>query len=168
MFVTFDTLSDEAKIWIYQAERELTSDEQQLILDMGKDFMDQWGSHGQPLTASIEVIKGYFVVISVDGYLQMPSGCSIDESVAFIRRLGEQLKVNFFDRTKVPLWINGSVQVVPLMELKQDIKDGKVHEDTQLFNTLIQKKSGLSNWVVSLKNSWLGGYLPQTQADRTD
>ena len=123
MLVTFDTLSDEAKIWIYQAERELTSDEQQLILAMGKEFMDQWASHGQPLTASIDVIKGYFVVISVDGYLQIPSGCSIDESVAFIRKLGELLKVNFFDRTKVPLWMNGSVQMVPLMEMKQNIKD---------------------------------------------
>jgi len=163
MFVTFDTLTDEAKIWIYQAERKLTSDEQQLVLDMGKEFMDQWGAHAQPLTASIEVIKGYFVVISVDGYLQMPSGCSIDESVAFIRRLGELLKVNFFDRTKVPLWMNGSVQMVPLMEMKQNIKDGKVHEDTQLFNTLIQKKGGLSNWVVSLKNSWLARYLPQPE-----
>ncbi len=164
MYVTFNTLPDDAKIWIYQAGRELTSDEQQLILSMGKVFMGQWGAHGQPLTASIDVVKGYFVVISVDGSLQLPSGCSIDESVAFMRRLGEQLKINFFDRTKVPLWINSSVQVVPMMEIKQNIKDGKVHQETQLFNTLIQKKGGLSNWIVPLKNSWLAGYLPQTQA----
>ncbi len=161
MFVTFNTLSDDARIWIYQADRELTSTEQQLVLNKGKEFVEQWGAHGQPLTASVEVIKGYFVVISVEDYLQLPSGCSIDESVAFMHTLGTQLKVDFFDRTKVPLWIDESVQQVPLMEIKRKIKDGKIHEETLLFNTLIQKKGGLSNWIVSLKNSWLGGYLPQ-------
>jgi len=162
MFVTFNTLSDEARIWIYQAERELSSDEHQLVLSMGKEFMDRWGAHGQPLTASIEVLNGYFVVVSVDDYLQLPSGCSIDESVAFMRGLGNQLKIDFFDRTKVALWINDSVQVVPMKQMKQNIKDGKVHEEALLFDTLIEKKSGLSNWIIPLKNSWLGRYLPQT------
>lgn len=162
MFVTFNTLSDEARIWIYQAERELTSDEQLLILEKGKEFLDQWAAHGQPLTASLEVLKGYFVVISVEDQVQLPSGCSIDESVAFMQGLGKQLRVDFFDRTKVPLWIDDSVQVVPLIELKQKIKNGEVDSETMLFNTMIQKKGGLSNWIVLLKDSWLGRYLPQT------
>ena len=162
MFVTFNTLSDEARIWIYQAERELSSDEHQLVLSMGKEFMDRWGAHGQPLTASIDVLNDYFVVVSVDDYLQLPSGCSIDESVAFVRGLGKQLKVDFFDRTKVALWIDDSVQVVPMIQMKQNIKDGKVPEEALLFDTLIEKKSGLSNWIIPLKNSWLGRYLPQT------
>ncbi len=162
MFVSFNTLPDEARVWIYQASRALSSEEQQLILSTGKIFMDQWEAHGQPLTASIDVLEGYFVIISVDKYHQLPTGCSIDESVAFMRSLGEQLKVDFFGRSKVAIWANDSVQLVSIAEIKQNIKNGKVQEETKLFDTLVQKKAGLKNWILPLKDSWLGRYLPQT------
>lgn len=164
MFVTFESISDDARIWIYQSNRKLTSEEVQLIHRTGREFLDQWETHGQPLRASMKVLDSYFLVVAVDGYQQLPSGCSIDASVAFIRELCSYLKVDFFDRTQVALWMDEKVMMVPITTLKQNLKDGSINEETLLVDTLVQKKSGLLNWLVPLRNSWLARYLPQTSA----
>lgn len=161
MFVPFNVISNDARVWIYQASRKLTSEEYQTVISKGRQFIDNWGAHGQPLTASIEVLLDRFVIVSVDDYLQLPSGCSIDASVGFIRSLGEELQINFFDRSLVPLWKDETILMVPLTELKNQIKDGKIDADTTLINTLVQKKSELMNWFIPIKKSWLGRYLPQ-------
>jgi len=165
MFVPLNTISSDARVWVYQANRKLTSEEHQRVVSKGRHFIENWGAHGQPLTASIEVLQDYFLIVSVDHYLQLPSGCSIDASVGFIRDIGEELQINFFDRSLVPLWMDESVFMVPLTELKKKIKEGKIDGDTTLINTLVQKKSELTNWFIPIKNSWLGRYLPQTTSN---
>lgn len=162
MIITFDKLPEESRIWIYQAERELTTKEQQIVLNVGKQFIDQWATHGEPLTAAIRILNGYFVVIGVDDRL-LPSGCSIDASIALMRDLGNRLQLDFFGRTNVPLMMGDEIVLVPLTELKHQIKNREISEDTLLVNTLIQNKQGLTKWIVPLKKSWLSRYLPQPQ-----
>ncbi len=163
MFVSFNTLADESRIWIYQAERELNQVEQEQIRKLGREFIGQWASHGQPLQASLEILLDRFLVIAVDDR-QLPSGCSIDASVAFVREIGERLQLDFFNRTKVPLMDNQSVTVLPLTELKDQIKKGEVSEEYLLINTLVSTKGDLTNWIVPIKESWLNRYLPQPQS----
>ena len=155
-------LPDESRIWVYQAERELNPEEQQLIIQISRTFIDQWATHGQPLIGSSLVKDGFFVIIAVDDH-QLPSGCSIDASVGLIRDLGQKLQVDLFNRTNVPLWIDNKVVATPLAELKQLMKNGKMPPDTLLINTLVQQKSSLNDWIVPLKDSWLRRYLPQPQ-----
>jgi hypothetical protein len=85
--------------------------------------------------------------------------------VAFVRELCSYFKVDFFDRTQVALWVDEKVIMVPIAKLKRDIKEGSINEETLLFDTLVQKKSGLLNWLVPLRNSWLARYLPQTHGN---
>ena len=162
MFVPFETLPEESRIWVYQSERELSLDEQTQIIALGQDFLSQWASHGQQLHASLAILKNYFLVIGVDDR-QLPSGCSIDASVGFVREVGNRLQLDFFNRTKVPLLINDAVKTVPLVQIKDQIRNGVVSEDTLLVNTLVQQKADLARWIVSIKESWLGRYLPQVQ-----
>jgi hypothetical protein len=160
MFVEFDTLPGEARIWIYQAERALTSGEQDVVLATGRHFIDQWASHGAPLTASIKIFKAYFVVIGVDDRM-LPSGCSIDASAEFMRELGSKLNLDFFGRTNIPVFSQDQITLVPLSEIKHQVKNGQISQDTMLVNTLVQNKRGLEDWIVPLKSSWLSRYLPQ-------
>ena len=162
MLVSFDSLPDNARIWIYQVERSLNPSEQQVVLEIGEKFIAQWASHGQPLTGSLKILNEQFVVIAVDDS-QLPSGCSIDASVALVRDLGSKLNLDFFGRTNIPLWLEDKVHLVPLTDLKTGIKNGTVADDTQLLNTLIQHKGGLADWIVPIRNSWLARYLPQPQ-----
>ena len=162
MFVPFNELPDESRLWIYQAARKLSDEEQQIIIQHSKAFIDQWTTHGQPLLGSCQVRDGFFIILAVDDR-QLPSGCSIDASVGLIRKLGEILRMDLFDRTQVPLWVEEKVITTPLKELKEGMKQGDIAPDTLLINTLVSQKEGLNDWMVPIRDSWLKRYLPQPQ-----
>ncbi len=162
MHISFTELPDQARVWLYQSERALTSGEQQIILDAGRRFIDQWVTHGQTLIASITVIDNFFIAIAVDDR-NLPSGCSIDSSVDFVRTIGNHLNLDFFGRTNIPLQVDGKIELMPLAELKQKLKLGEIDHNTLVYNTLSANIAELKKWVIPLKNSWLARFLPQTQ-----
>lgn len=170
MFIPFKELPEKARVWIYQANRPLTDEEQSHVLQQGRLFAEQWVAHGQPLHASVTVLCQHFVVIAVDEQHQLPTGCSIDGSVGFVRSLANALQakgrpVNFFDRTLIAFWTNDSVALVPLAQAKRQIADGQIPPDTLMFNNLAATKSELTErWQLPVRNAWLARYLPKVNA----
>ena len=60
MNVTFDTLPEEAKVWIYQSNRKFSDEE---IQDIERDltsFLEDWSAHGHSLEASFNTILKFF------------------------------------------------------------------------------------------------------------
>ena len=49
--VDFDQLPDDARLWIFTAERSLSDAEQAQLLSEVDRFVGQWGAHDVPLTA---------------------------------------------------------------------------------------------------------------------
>ncbi len=162
MFVPFEDLATDARIWIYQSSRPLSEAEQRNVDLQGREFIEQWAAHGQPLKASIKTFYSHFVVVGVDEHTHLPSGCSIDQSVAFIRSLESLMGVDFFDRTKVSVFHDNSVMLKDLSEIKSMIKDGKMAENTLIFDNLIQSKGSMDQWIKPIRRSWLGRYFTQT------
>lgn len=162
MFVPFHDLGEDARIWIYQADRSLDEDEISVIDQQGRVFIEQWAAHGQALRASIATFYQHFLVVGVDGHTQLPTGCSIDQSVAFVKSLESSLEVGFFDRTKVSVFENNSVLLKDLQQIKTMIKQGTLAEDTLIFDNLIQTKGAMKDWIIPISNSWLGRYFTRT------
>ena len=165
MFTTFDELTDQARIWIYQSDRQISSQEQHDILQQGQSFLSSWEAHGQPLKASLKIFHDHFLVLAVEDEVHLPTGCSIDQSVAFVKHLEAQLSLNFFNRQKVSLWQHNSVMLKELTELKEQIKAGQLDGETRIFNNLVATKGALEQWIVPIKSSWLARYLPQTASN---
>jgi hypothetical protein len=170
MFIPFEELPNNARVWIYQANRSLAPEEQNYVLQQGKLFAEQWAAHGQPLRASVAVLHRHFVVISVDEQHQLPTGCSIDGSVGFVRSVADVLQtkgapIDFFDRTLVAFWMNDSVELIPLAQVKRQLTDGQIPPDTLMFNNLAATKAELaSRWQLPVQESWLARYLPKVSA----
>ena len=78
-------LSDSARVWIYQSNREFTDSESQEIREAASQFVQSWKAHEVQLLAAAEVLYNRFIVLSVDENIAGASGCSIDKSVKFIR-----------------------------------------------------------------------------------
>ena len=91
MFVPFNTLSDNARLWVYQSPRVLTESERGEILSASNVFINQWTAHGNNLQASLTIKYDQFLLLAVDEEIHNATGCSIDSSVAFIKTLGQQL-----------------------------------------------------------------------------
>ncbi|GAB3707380.1 hypothetical protein GCM10027592_41470 [Spirosoma flavus] len=165
MYVDFDKLPDNARIWVYQADRPLTDADVRTVEDLLKPALSQWAAHGQPLLASVKISENRFVVIGLDESYSLPSGCSIDDSVRTLRNVGQQLGVDFFDRSAAVQMADGVVQTISLPAIKNAIASGQLTVDTFVFNTLVKTKSEfLTNWRTRAADSWLGRYFKQAVA----
>ena len=160
MYIDFDQLPDNARVWVYQANRPLTDGDVSTIEQTLQPALEQWAAHGQPLLASARVIENRFVVVGVDEGYNLPSGCSIDASVRTLQTIGQQIGSDFFDRSAAVQGADGSVVVYPLPTIKAAVADGLLMPDTLVFNTLVKTKADfLSGWRVRAADSWLKRYF---------
>lgn len=160
MLVPFENMPGDSRIWIYQADRKLTEQEQAELTEAGNAFFEQWAAHGAPLKSSFRLFHDQFLVVTADEGYNMTSGCSIDSSVAFVKQLENRYQISFFDRTKIAFIFNEEVFVESLNNLKSSVNSGKITEDTLTFNNLISSKQELDTaWVVPAHTTWLGRYF---------
>ena len=85
MYIEFSNISDNAKVWIYQASKPLGKDDIDLISKEAKLFCHQWAAHNTPLHSSFKVLHDKFLILAVDEGVNAASGCSIDSSVRFVK-----------------------------------------------------------------------------------
>ena len=71
MYVPFENLPPESKVWIYQSNRKFTEEEWSAIATDLKTFIDSWSAHGTGLEASY-LLKYYrFIILAVNQEVQM-------------------------------------------------------------------------------------------------
>lgn len=160
MYIPFDEMANTSRVWIYQADKHLSKEDQLHIEAECNSFLNEWAAHGQSLKSSFRIMHNKFLVISVDESFNQASGCSIDASVALIKNLELELGISFFDRTKVCFLIDDKIVDIPMNGIKSEIENGTINSDTLTFNNLVSdKQSFQTNWKIEAKNSWLKRYF---------
>lgn len=165
MYIPFEEMPAQARIWIYQASRPLSQVEETYAMELGKKFTTSWAAHGNPLQSSVKVFHQRFLVIAVDEAFNQASGCSIDASVALVKELEEkfntsQEQFSFFDRSKVAFLHQDEIFVESTSQLKQQVAQGKIKPDTLTFNNVVNSKAQFDKeWIVPAKDSWLARYF---------
>ncbi len=150
-----NSLALHSRVWIYQANRILSSDEVAKANDMIQAFLPQWKSHGKELAASIEVVHNLFVVVMADEGIEAPTGCSIDSSVKLIKEIQSVLNIDFFDRMLVSYVANDKILLTKMFDFQAKLKSGELNENTLVFNNLVENKEQLLNsWLLPVKDSW--------------
>ncbi len=154
--LTIDQMPDEARIWIYQADRKLSQEEVEKAEGLLNAFVQQWDSHGVAVKGTYEIVKGQFVLISADERQASVSGCSIDKSVAVVRQLEEAFGVNFLDKSKVAYEKDGEVSLVVFNQVKQLVDDKEITPDSLVYNnTVTTVGDWKKGWKVAAKDSWV-------------
>lgn len=149
MYVPFETMPDNARIWIYQNHRFLTNDEVDQIAIKSIEFIESWTAHNHGLQASFKIVHQLFFVLAVNEEVTMASGCSIDKSVQFIKQLEAGFKLDFFNRMQVAINWQNEIQLLPLQQLKT------VSGNTFLYDNLITTLGEFRNdWVKPISVSW--------------
>lgn len=160
MYVPFDELSQQARVWVYQSDRRLTEAEVLFIKEAAPAFLNEWATHGNPLRASFQLIENQFLVLAVEESAQAASGCSIDSSVSFIKALEKELQLSFMDRAKVAFAMENQVILEALPQIRNSIAAGKITAETQTYNTLVNNKQELEEkWLLPAKETWLKRYF---------
>ena len=98
MYIPFDNLPEDSKIWIYQSNRKFSDEEFKEIETDLKSFLENWSSHGTSLASSYQLKYNRFIILAVNQEVQAATGCSIDSSVAFIQGLEQKYNVDLLDK----------------------------------------------------------------------
>ena len=162
MYIPFDTLNPNARLWIYQSDRALNETEEKFLATELEAFCEQWKAHGQPLKTSFKIEYHHFVILAVDENYNDASGCSVDGSVRILKSLQQETNIDFFNRSRVAFLLDGEVKLFLLPELKNLFSSGRLTASSLAFNNLVATKSDLDKgWLTTVEKSWLAKYLPK-------
>ena len=156
MLVDFKLLSDSSKLWVFQSDKIISPSNQKILINEISPFLTDWSSHGAEIKSSFEIRYDLFLIISVDEEINSASGCSIDKLTNFIIQISNEIGVDFFNRLNVAYKSDSEkINLRNLSDFKTLISEGKINEESIVFNNLIKtKKDYIERWEVQLKNSW--------------
>ena len=160
MFVEFENLPSHSRVWIYQSDREFTTQEVALISDKAKLFVGQWTKHGSDLQGSFIIKYNQFLILAVDEGFSNVSGCSIDSSVRFVQDVEKALDLDMMNKMNISFKDGGHINSVKMTIFKEFVLARKITSETIVFNNMITTKKELeTHWEVPLLNSWHKRFL---------
>ncbi len=160
MLVSFESLPDTARVWIYQANRSLNTQEVEEVKSNLEYFLKDWTAHGSTLKAGYEIKYNRFITIALDQSIHGASGCSIDASVHFIQKLEKQYNIDLLDKMNVSYKQGEYIAYKSLTDFKKMAKQKAVSKNTIVFNNLVTNKLEYTNhWEVPASESWHNRFL---------
>lgn len=160
MYISFDEMPKESRIWIYQSNRKLSDEEVTSITQIVEAFVEQWVAHGTPLRASYTIKYNRFIILAVDNDYHPASGCSIDASVQMIQFIEKELEIDLLDKMNVTYKTGDFIAHKSLIDFKKMAKQRAISKETIVFNNLVNTIEELENdWEVPAEDSWHGRFF---------
>ncbi|MCH8534697.1 MAG: ABC transporter ATPase [Flavobacteriaceae bacterium] len=160
MLKDFENLPEDARVWIYQANRSFTEEEQKELQVRLSAFLQEWTAHGKELDAGFLIKYNRFLVIGLDQNSGGASGCSIDAQVHFIQELEKLYEVDLLDKMNVSFKQGKFIAYKDLKEFKKMVKQKAVSANTIVFNNLVNTKAEFEDyWEVPMTESWHNRFL---------
>lgn len=142
-------------VWVYQADRILSSEESSYVLNNTNEFLHQWMAHGKQLSADARIENNLFLIIELDVSVEAASGCSIDACINFVKELEKDMDFTFFNRNRIAWLENDLIRDSSIEEFQELYKKGNVADDQLVINTLVTNSNELANnWKLPLNQSW--------------
>lgn len=155
MYTNFNALPQNSRIWIYQADREFTREEVDLLRENAIAFIEEWTRHGAALKGSFALKYNRFLVLAVDESFANASGCSIDASVRFVKQMETLFSMDLMNKLNVTYKEGQTIRLVNLSTFQEYAKVQKITSETIVFNNMVQTKGDLESlWEVPAQQSW--------------
>ncbi len=136
---TFDSLPDEARLWIYGADRRLSPDEQSELLDTLDEFFADWMSHGRPVQGRAVILEDRFLLVAAavqDGDI---SGCGIDSSTRVIDDLADTIEIDWLPSLTIFYrHASGEIRGVSRPEFRKRVQQGAISRETGVIDLSIE------------------------------
>lgn len=162
--VPFDSLPDDARVWVFGSDRTIAEPESQQLLAAVDQFIDRWAAHGTPLHASRDWREGRFLTIAVDQRQAGASGCSIDGLFRTLQGLESTLGASLLGGGRIYYRTReGSVASVARDEVEALGEQGAIGRDTPVFDPTV---TTLGDWRQRFETtagaSWHAQLLPES------
>ncbi len=162
MYIPFEQLPDQSRVWVYQANRRLMANEIEQISSFLTYEMNAWAAHGAPLNASFEIRFDQVVIVAVNEDINEASGCSIDASTRWFKSLGETFQIDFFDRQIAKIQ-GEQISLIPITSIKEFILSANLSEEDFIIPPQTSDLGQYRNqWLQTVRESWLKKYLAKS------
>ena len=139
MFVDYDLMPNDSRVWIYQSNREVNGDELKILKPKIQEFIDVWKRHGADLKASFVIKYNQFIVLLVDEEYNDVSGCSIDASVNLIKKLENYFEIDLTNKLNISFKVSVNIYIVSLADFQNYVKQEKNHTKAEYSFLLIKQ-----------------------------
>ena len=109
MFLPFENISSESRIWIFSSSIIISDDSQKDISEIIIKFLNSWKHHGVDLPCSFKILDNFFIIIALDQSNNSAGGCSIDQMFNCISDIDQQFDLSLLDRSKMHFFIDNQV-----------------------------------------------------------
>lgn len=160
MFVDFEELPEDAKVWVYPSSRKFYPNEIEAIEEKVKTFIESWKSDDETFKASYQFLHNRFIVIAADDITTPLKNIDIDASVSFILGLEQEYEIALLDRMNVCFKQGEHVQYKDLKDFKKLLKNKALTGKSIIFDNLITTKQDFENfWEIPIEESWYNRFL---------
>lgn len=155
MYIPFENLPEDSRIWIYQSNRKLSDDEVNSIETQCHEFVENWSAHGTSLEASFVLKYNRFIIFAINQDFHAATGCSIDASVHFIQKLEKDFQIELLDKMNVTYRVGEHIAHKTLIDFKKMAKERAVTANTIVFNNLVNTIEEWQDfWEIPASESW--------------
>lgn len=156
-------LPDDARLWIFGADRPLgTAELRTLRAELGH-FLRGWAAHRVELLAGLEIDEDRFVLVAVDEERAAASGCSIDALLRALGALEERLGVRLRDGSLVfHRARDGTIVASDRAEFRRLAERGEVDADTRVFDLTVDRVGSWREAGIerAARECWHASLLP--------
>jgi hypothetical protein len=146
----------DAKIWMFTSDKPFDADQELAIQSDMDDFCAHWESHGMKLKAMGFILYSRIIVLVVDESFHSISGCSVDNSVAFLKNLENKYRISLFDRLMQTAYLEGNWKTLPTAAWSKLYKENRISHETVFIDTLVGNLNDLMMHVEKkLGDFWL-------------
>ena len=136
--IPFDSLPDDARLWVFGARAPLDDVDSTRLLDAVDLFLKSWTAHGTPLTCARDFREEHFLLVAVDERASDASGCSIDGLFRLLKEAEGGIGTSFLGGGLVHFrGIAGLVLSCTRREFEHMSAMGEVDGGTMVFDTSV-------------------------------
>ena len=155
MLVSYESLSDEARIFIYPGSRKFYPNELPLIKEKMNDFC--FSFEGTDLTYEIKYDRFLVFIVSEDTPLDLDHQ---NKLVDFIQGLEREFEITLLDKVNVCFKQGEYVQLKEVSDFKKLVKSKGVSKKTIVFDLMITTKYEYEQFFeVPAEESWVSHFF---------
>ncbi len=152
MQVDYDSLSEEAKVYIYPSSRKFYNTEIENLHEKINTFLDTIFTN---YAVNYKILYNRFIILFISEEKLIPTEL-LDKLAKFILSLETDFKITLLDKVNICFKQGEFVQYQEIKRFRELIKKRSVSKKTILFNNLVQNKHEFENhFEVPAEESWL-------------
>ncbi len=151
MIISYQNLSEEAKVFLYPSSRKFYPNELEEIEIKIKEFISDLDT----ISVAFKIEYKRFLLFFVSEDVSL-STALMDKFALFIMQLEKDYEVVLLDKVNVCFKQGEFVQYQEMKRFRELVKKKSISKKTIIFNNLIQTKYEFKNeWEVPVTESWL-------------